>query len=375
MSKVAVVKTQNPNDAARAVDLIGGMGRFVKRGETVLVKPNICIGKPSETGAVTDPELTAAVCRLAADFGARPVVGDCPTYPYRAAGVFRKAGYGDFEKRYGFPILDLDAEKSVRVTIPNAVAVKSVVVPRIALEADRIINVPVLKTHLQTVMTLSLKNLKGLVVGKHKHVAHIAGLDAGIVDLNTLFRTDLVVVDAIIGMDGTAGPTNGKPRRVGAIIAGDNRVASDAVCCRVVVLDPERVPHIRLARERGLGETRDMEIFGDGIESVRTKFAVTSSPELFKTVITDFTKTFHGVLNPLSRLRGIDTVEIAGRAEDWKWNAERCTLCGKCIESCPTEVLRIDKEAKRLVRREASCILCFCCAEVCPEGAIARSLR
>jgi uncharacterized protein (DUF362 family) len=100
---VAILKTMNPRDVSRVLDRLGGLRRFVSRGDRVLVKPNICAPRSSASGAVTDPELVAELCRLVEECGGKPMVADSPIFPFPARAAFRIAGYADFPKKYGFP--------------------------------------------------------------------------------------------------------------------------------------------------------------------------------------------------------------------------------------------------------------------------------
>lgn len=366
---VAVVKTSEPKEVKRALDLLGGMEKFVSPGEKIMVKPNICAGRPSDTGTVTDPELVAEVCRLAAAAGAEVVVGESPIHPFRASRVFPRAGYGDFRGRYGFPLIDLDGEERVEIRIPHGVAVKQEVVARPVLECDGLINMPVLKTHLQTVVSLGLKNIKGVVPGKDKLIVHLNGLDQGIVDLNTVIKSRLVVVDAMVGMEGGLGPTNGKPVMVGAIVAGDNVVEVDAACARIMGLDPRDVAHIRLAAERGLGRLEGFEVLGDGIEAVRRRCEMPAHPDLNRFMITDVFLRIYGFMRrPLDRFLGR---ALSGRFGEVRLDRERCDGCRVCVKACPVEAVTMAGDLPAI--DTALCIACFCCAEACPRGALSRA--
>ncbi len=366
---VAVIKAEGPRDVRRALELLGGMGRFVSRGERVLVKPNICAAKDSDSGAVTDPELVAEVCRLAAAQGAEVVVGESPIHPFRSSRVFPRAGYGDFRERYGFPLLDLDSEERVEIRIPGGVAVRHEVVARPVLECDALINMPVMKTHLQTVVSLGLKNLKGVVPTRDKLIIHLNGLDQGIVDLNTVIRSRLVVVDGLVGMEGALGPTNGRPVRLGAIVAGDNVVEVDAACARIMGADPWRIPHIRMAAERGLGRLDGFEVLGDGIQSVRRDFELPSRPDLNRLMISGVLLRIYDLLRrPLDRLTGRSPTFRFGEV---RLEAEKCDGCRVCVKACPVEAVSMRGSLPSI--DATACIACFCCAEACPRGALSRA--
>ncbi|MBC7253323.1 MAG: DUF362 domain-containing protein [Actinobacteria bacterium] len=366
---VAVIRAEGPREARRAIELLGGMGRFVSPGEKVLVKPNICAAKTSESGAVTDPELVAEVCCMAAEEGGEVVVGESPIHPFRSSRVFPRAGYGDFQERYGFPLLDLDAAEKVEIRIPGGMVVREEVVARPVLECDALINVPVMKTHLQTVVSLGLKNLKGVVPTRDKLIIHLRGLDQGIVDLNTVIRSRLVVVDGLVGMEGALGPTNGRPVRLGVIVAGDNVVEVDATCARIMGADPREIPHIRLAAERGLGRLEGYEVLGDGVEAVRREFELPARPDLNRFMISGILLRIYDLIRrPLDRLLGRSPTFRFGEV---RLEAERCDGCRICVRACPVEAVSMEGNLPRIDAR--SCIACFCCAEACPRGALSRA--
>lgn len=366
---VALIRAEKASDVSKAIDLLGGIGKFVSSGDKVLVKPNICAAKPSETGTVTDPELVAEICRLAAGAGGEVKVGESPIHPFRAPRVFSRAGYGDFEKRHGFPLIDLDSAEAVEIKVPRGVALKQEVIAKPVLECDCLINVPVIKTHLQTMVTLGLKNLKGVVPTKDKMLIHVKGLDAGIVDLNTVISSRLTVVDGIIGMEGELGPTNGSPVHLGVVVAGDNVVEVDATCARLMGLDPHRITHLKMAEERGLGRLDGFQILGEEIESLKRKFKRPTRTDINKFMITSVGIRLYSMMRrPLDRLLGRGLSRSFGQV---RIDPTKCDACAVCEKACPVEALRMEDKLPRV--DDDTCIACFCCAEVCPVGAISRA--
>lgn len=367
---VAIVKTGEPKGVRKAVELLGGMEKFVAEGEKVIVKPNICAAKDNSSGAVTDPALVAEICRMVAECGAEPSVAESPIYPFKSKRVFEKAGYADFQKKYGFPIVDLDAAEAREIRIPRGKAIDHSVVPTEVLTCDRLINVPVLKTHLQTVVTLGLKNLKGVVQGKQKHIIHLAGLDQGIVDLSTLIASDLTIIDGIIGMEGIGGPTNGRSVRMDVILASDNVVEADAAGIRVMGGDPRNVTHVKLAAAQGLGSLDGFEVLGEQIDSVARQLDLPKRPDLNRFLITGvMTRCWNAARNVAARITGGELVEKSAAVGDLVIDSERCDGCRVCLRSCPVEALSFTEE---LTCDRDECIRCFCCAEVCPVGALTK---
>jgi uncharacterized protein (DUF362 family)/ferredoxin len=367
---VAIIRAEQASDVAGALDLLGGMENFVRPGERVLVKPNVCAAKTSDSGAVTDPQLAAEVCRLAARAGGVVKVAESPIHPFRSKRVFEKAGYGDFEQRYGFPVIDLDSAEPVEIRIPQAKAVEREVIAKPVLECDCLINLPVIKTHLQTVVSLGLKNMKGVVPAKDKLIIHLKGLDQGIVDLNTVIASRLTIADGIVGMEGELGPTNGSPVRLGVIVAGDNVVEVDATCCRLIGLDPHRVAHLRIAEERGLGRLDNFQVLGEEIGSVKRAFKLPAHPDLNKLMITGIgMRIYANLRRPIDRLLGRG-LSAGGRARVAVDNS-KCDACAVCEKACPVHALRMENKVPRI--DDDICIACFCCAEVCPRGALSRA--
>jgi len=366
---ISIVKTKSSKDVKKAIELLGGMENFVKKGEHVLVKPNICIGKRSETGAVTDAEMVAEVCEMVHSCGADVVVGESPIYPWNGKKVFEEAGYGDFEEKYGFKMINLDDDEKVTIKIPNGVAIKQNVVAKTVLKSDKIINMPVLKTHLQTTLTLSLKNIKGIVPGRYKHYIHVKGLDDGIVDLNTVIRSDLQIVDGIIGMHGKRGPTGGKAVEIGVIVAGDNRVEVDSICARIVGIDPMKVAHIRKAYERGLGDIDVKDVRGSSIDDVRVNIEVPLSPTLMRFLISNILlRTIHTIADPVLSLLGRNKLKIGAIVKEIKIDNRKCRRCMACVKGCPVNALAF--EGGELKWDRERCIFCYCCVEICKYGAI-----
>jgi len=367
---VSIVRTDKAADVRKAVGLLGGMERFVKAGEKVIVKPNVCCGKDNSSGAITDPEMVAEVCRMVAECGASVSVAESPIYPFKADRVFKKAGYADFEEKYGFPFIDIDSAESREIKLPGGKSVKNSVVSLDVLTCDRLINVPVMKTHLQTVVTLGLKNLKGVVVGKQKHIIHLQGLDEGIVDLNTVIKSDLVILDGIIGMEGTGGPTNGKAVEMDVIVAADNVVEADSTGVRIMGGNPEDVEHIKLAAHRGLGSMDGFEVLGETVASVSARRELPRTAKLNKLLITGISlRVWDALSDPWARLTGGERVMKTKRARTGDLVIEQgvCDGCRQCLKACPVDALSYDD---LLDCDDEACIRCFCCAEVCPQGAL-----
>jgi uncharacterized protein (DUF362 family) len=158
----------------------------------------------------------------------------------------------------------------IKLVIPDGEALKSITVPRLVTEAA-IISAAKLKTHSNTGVTLGMKNMFGLLPEKFKGKYHLKGISKVIVDINTVLKPALTVIDGFVGMEGS-GPVDGTPVQMNLVIAGTDAVATDATACRVMGIDPHEIKHIRRAYEKGLGNIDNVQILGAELETVVRPF-------------------------------------------------------------------------------------------------------
>jgi len=157
-------------------------------------------------------------------------------------------------------------KEKVRVPIPNCEMLREIEVPRIVTDSA-IVNAAKLKTHNETGVTLGMKNMFGLLPDKFKGKYHLQGISKVVVDINTVLKPVLTVIDGFVGMEGR-GPVHGDPVKMNVIIAGTDPVATDATACRIMNIDPHSIWHIRRANEKGLGEIDEVEVLGDPITDI-----------------------------------------------------------------------------------------------------------
>lgn len=283
-SRVSISKGRNIARVVRqAVGLAGGLKKLISSGSRVLIKPNLSVALPANTGVTTDPRVVTALIELVREAGAKEImVGESAVVGFDAGAIFDALKVRNLFEKAGAKVLNLDQDETVEIKIPKGEVLKKLKVCRTAFESDVIISVPKMKTHFQTGVTLSLKNMKGTVPDVSKRIIHRIGipvkkreeygLDHAIVDLNTVISADLAVIDATVSLEGfVPGPRLiGTPVHMDTIIAGFDPVAVDAAGCRVIGLDPMEVRHIRLAHERKLGRMlpEEIEVVGRSVESV-----------------------------------------------------------------------------------------------------------
>ncbi|OGQ01329.1 MAG: hypothetical protein A2Z51_08390, partial [Deltaproteobacteria bacterium RBG_19FT_COMBO_52_11] len=250
----------------QAVVLAGGLEKIINPQSRVLIKPNLSVALPAKTGVTTDPRVVLALVHLAREAGAKEImVGESAVVGFDAGEIFEALKIRGLCEKAGAKVVNLDQDQAVEIKVPQGEVLQKLKVWRTAYESDVLISVAKMKTHFQTGVTLSLKNMKGTVPDESKRLIHRIGiplkkreeygLERAIVDLNTVISADLAVIDATVSLEGfVPGPRLvGNPVRMDTILAGYDPVAVDAVGCRVIGLNPAEVRHIRLAYERKLG--------------------------------------------------------------------------------------------------------------------------
>lgn len=266
--EVALVKRSNPVEATvEALSMVKASEAFTQE-ERILVKPNYIDSSHPSLGVTTDSRIVEGILKYLRGEGfSRIVVGEGSGFAdtweaFRVAGLDRLAG------EYGVELVDLNRDEYLEVNVPGGEALRKVRVAKTALESA-IISVPKLKVHRLAVVTLSLKNLMGVVSPKG---AMHGKLNVKIVDLAMLLKPRLAVVDGIVG--GEVHETAHRPVKVGVVIAGLDPVAVDSVAAMVMGVDPLEVPHLRRAEARGLGvcDPAKIKVVGGRIEDVRTRF-------------------------------------------------------------------------------------------------------
>jgi len=340
----------------RAIEPLGGISNFVKPGDSVLLKPNMLAPASPEKAVTTHPAVVRAVAEMVMEAGAKPFIADSPAIP-AFKKIARDTGLADVAARLGIPIVEL--KDSAEYTQEEHRLFRILEISRHAVEADRIINLPKFKTHVQMFLTAGVKNVFGCVVGVRKARWHFkAGIDRAffarmLVELYDTVSPDLTILDAIVGMEGDGPGTSGKPRQCGIISASTDAVAMDRVMLEIAGGKPGDFYIMQAARDMNIGETdlSRITIHGESIDFLRLKDFV-------------FPKMVRVVTGPKIVQRVILNHFTTKPVED----REKCTLCKRCVEICPTEIISIKNE--RLVFNYDQCIRCFCCVEVCPEGAM-----
>ncbi|UCC75589.1 MAG: DUF362 domain-containing protein [Anaerolineales bacterium] len=254
---LAVVRGQAPGPAEltrRAIAAVGGIERYVKQGADVIVKPNICNAYHGpEYASTTNPEVVAAIVALCLGAGAGRVrVMDYP-FGGTAQNAYQTSGIAQAVEAAGGQMELMNSLKYQTVEIPNAQALNKTEIYADILNADVIINVPIAKHHSMATLTLGLKNLMGVVLDRG--ALHASGLPQSIVDLATIVRPQLTVIDAtrILVANGPTGGNLDDVKQVDTIIASADVVAADAYAATLFGKTGADIAYITMANERSLG--------------------------------------------------------------------------------------------------------------------------
>ncbi|NWF92872.1 MAG: DUF362 domain-containing protein [Syntrophaceae bacterium] len=356
---VSIVRCPNYNEEEvlrglqQAIDLIGGIRSFVKRGDRVLLKPNLLSGKPPERAVTTHPSIIKGVIQMVKEEGGFPLLGDSPAMG-STTGAAEKSGIKRIADTLGCPIVEFNrpvvpAERKGRIF-------KNIEIDQAVFEADVIINLPKWKTHAQMLLTLGVKNLFGCIPGTRKALWHLkAGEDSRIfarmlVDIYQIVQPSLTILDGIVGMEGN-GPGSGNPIPLGLILASRDPLCLDQVVCDLLGIPRKSLLTNRVAFEQGLGRD-EIEVVGEEVEGVKIpSFEFPALSRIDWNLPGFIRKSLKNGLNPKPVVK-----------------KELCQLCNRCVEICPPKILKLNEEGP--VFDYGKCIRCFCCQEVCPEGAI-----
>ncbi len=353
---------------ARVLAPLGGMEAFVRPGERIALKPNLLMGAAPDKGVTTHPAVVEAVAVAVREAGATPVLVESPGsgIPYTAATlrrVYRHTGMHSMAERIG---LELNVDTRVRaVSHPEARLAKRLDVLAPLLEVDGLISLPKLKTHYFMTFTGAVKNLFGAVPGFAKPGYHAKLEDPArfadmLLDIVTLLRPRLSLMDAVVGLEGDGPGLAGRARQIGLLMASADPVVLDAVACAVVGIAPEQVPVLVAARRRGLwsGAVEDVAVVGGELHAHRIDgFAVpqrAADPAGLGPAV-----RFERIVRPLVR----ELFSPRPRPRQ-----DRCTGCGTCRRACPRQAIAVRGRLARV--DDHLCIGCYCCHELCPQAAI-----
>lgn len=253
-------------------------------GKRVLLKPNAGRAVAFGKGITTHPLVMAAAIDAFREAGAQVAIGESPITGVETLDAFEQCGIAEVATQRNCPLIDMDNRPGVIVPITDGIAIKQIRVCPEVLEYDVIVSIPVMKMHMHTGVTLSVKNMKGCLWRRSKVDLHMLpkipdwnekSLDIAITDMASVLLPHLSIIDGTIGMEGL-GPSAGTPKELGVVVAGVDPFAADAVACELMGLSAYDIPHLRLGAERGCGiiDLTKINITPDNWSDYRQPFAL-----------------------------------------------------------------------------------------------------
>lgn len=229
-------------------------------GKRILIKPNVGRIAPPESGYNTHPDAVAAIIDTFRKIGVASIaIGESPIVGVDTFEAFKRAGFTEMAAKYNVELIDFNSKPPVKKQIPDPRILTETKICQQIYDYDVLVSVPVTKTHMHTGVTLGIKNLKGCLYRHEKVRYHQLEylkktypektLDSAISDLATVLMADMVVVDGYTGMEGL-GPSGGEPVQSNFAVASFSAMGADVVACKLMGLDAEEVPHLRIISER-----------------------------------------------------------------------------------------------------------------------------
>jgi len=371
MEKVALLKCTSydvdniEKKLREGFELLGGtsfLRTLIPENSKVLLKPNFLSVIEKGSPVITHYAVFEAVIRIVKEYSNNIVFGDSP-----GSGDTRKAaeksGLLEVADRYGVSFVDFN--EASHVELNNPLMYKFWNVATAAYEADVIITLPKLKTHAMMYYTGAVKNQFGCIPGSQKAAWHTKLPDAVnfskmLLDLNSVVKTSFAILDGIVAMEGN-GPRNGTPKEMDTIIMGKCLTAVDSVAVRLIGYDNVlTVPLLKVAHDTKWGAVmpEEIEVLGEKLEDMKCKnFKLSRSAKVINFISPSLN-------NFLASLVAPNPVLIE----------EKCIGCKKCDMVCPRrpKVITFVTHNKKVIPKwnYNNCIRCFCCQELCPQGAI-----
>lgn len=373
LNSVSIVKCESYDLTAveiairEALSYYEGINYFIKPGDKVCLKPNLLSDSKPESAIITHPVIVEVVTKMVYEAGGVPIIVDSPGagIPHTANAlkkVYQTAGYDRIAEKYQ-NILNFDTTWSF-ISNPSAKLVKRLEVINPVLECNKIINLPKFKSHTFTVFSGAVKNMFGVVPGfikpgYHARLQDVTYFSELLLDLISLIKPTLNIMDAVEGIEGDGPGALGKIRKIGYILVSNDALALDATMAKIACTAIDSIPLLTAARQRGIMQYSDYEI---KINQGEIKDYMISDFELPKTYDPKgfgFKPYMQKLITPL--VKNIFSLKPVIKKS-------KCQGCENCVNACPTKVIKIVNQKAKI--NYSDCIRCYCCVEACPEAAI-----
>ncbi len=346
-------------------DLLSKYDSDFKPGQKVLIKPNWVNSRPDNTGATTNTQVIEEVIKFFQKKSMKVVIAEGSGYEFDTEKAFKILNVENFKKKFNVDVINTRSAKTKKVDIKGKILRKTNL-PLVVIYADWIINIPKIKTHVLTGVTLCMKNLFGLLPDKERRFAHVFGLHQSIVDLANYFNGKTInILDGLIAMSGE-GPVFGDTFNLNLIIGGRNTADIDKFCCNLLKVNYKKIEHIRLAKKLF---SKKPDIISN-YKEVIPQFSLPPASNYYKFrywgvfafdwVVSRFTDRSY-IPNIVTRF-GVQL----------RINPSLCNNCKKCLKICPENAISTDHVLKTLKVDFEKCryVRCFKCFDVCDKNAI-----
>jgi len=362
MVSIERCKTYDYNEVKKSllksIENIGGLEKYLKKGEKVLLKVNLLMKKSPEEAVTTHPVFVKALLNIISDYGCKVIVGDSPGGPFNKkalSAIYNACGYNS---DYGFSENDLNWNFNHYDAVCDKCSVlKKITVVDMLNDVDKVISVSKLKTHAMMKFTGAVKNMFGTIPGVIKAEYHfkmpeVLDFADMLLDVAVNANPVLSFMDGIVGMEGE-GPSSGTPVNRGVVLASENPYELDRIAVELIGMEYTSVPTVIKSIERGfvLKDISDIIVEGD-IDVLPFK-----SPEIRSvSFLKDGTPIF---------IKRVADFLLKPRP---KFDFNICIGCGECFRACPPKTIEM-KNSKPYVNLD-NCIRCYCCQELCPVHAV-----
>lgn len=352
--KVTVKKIKNESDIWQVLEGLKFYDLF-QNEKKVYIKPNFVAPRDNSTGATTNLKILKTIAEALHKIDVIPVIIETPGMEYNVHDVYTALNIFDFATKNNIKICIPKQEDFIKRKISHGKILKFAEIPKHIID-HKLINVPVMKTHVITKITLGMKNLMGLCSDKTKRMMHIKGIHKSIVDINKLIKPDLTIIDAINTMQGD-GAVYGDTKKLDHIIASHNTIAADKIGCKLMGINESEVPFLTLSD------------YTDTIQTINFKrtfnFKLPKPGKIYRFIysLLYFIDIF---FEAIFKIHFNEFLYSTGFIGTRPIILKNCTKCGKCVDVCPVNAIKLEK----LTIDYKKCIRCLKCLEVCPEEAI-----
>lgn len=330
---------------------------------SILLKPNAArLALPGE-GVTTHPLVVSATIDHLREHGIKEIViGEGFIFGVDGQEAFRKTGFKEMSEKKGVRLIDLDRFEPAERIIPDGKLLKKVKISSALNEFDWVISIPVTKTHMHTQVTLSIKNMKGLLWQREKARLHqirsdqrmgqrYKTLDLAISEMATTLMPDLAIIDGMVGME-KMGPAYGRPKELGVVLVSDHALSADAIAAQLMGFNPEEIPHLKLCSDRGLGEIQPQKISVQPKDYLKWKTPFEPSPSTLSISFPDVVLYDEGSCSGCLSTLLVFLREYHSQLDDYHLKDNNIHIgIGKHLKTCPEGTILIGDCTARMRKR------------------------